>query len=626
MTWFVMRRWVSILAAATAMSVSAPAAGARQPEQPRAREAISLHPENPHYFLWRGRPTILITSAEHYGAVMNLDFDFRRYLNTLAAEGMNYTRLMSGAYVEPEGAFKITRNTLAPRPRRYLAPWARSNQPGYANGGNKFDLSKWDEAYFKRLKTFVADGASKNIVVELSLFCPMYEDMQWALSPMNTVNNVNGVGAIGRNDVYTLDRNGPLLAAQVALVRKIVTELNEFDNVIYEISNEPYFGGVTMAWQHHIADTIVETERTLPSKHLISQNIANKSAKIADPHPSVSIFNFHYATPPDAVATNYALNKVIGDDETGFRGVDDAFYRSEAWEFVLAGGGLYNNLDYSFTVGHENGTFAYPSTQPGGGSRALRRQLKVLRDFMDSFDFVRMSPDDSVIKAGVPDGGAARALVDPGKAIAIYVRKPLPPAKPASTPTSLEIQLADGVWSAEWVTMIGSVVRGAQTARRWHTHARVSAVRARYRAASEARVAAPVVFPNEPCHTVAHLGYQMSKPQPESKVDVWQGTLALMVLKTLEVMGPLHGFGLARRIEQTSGDRLALNPGTLYPMLLKLEQEGSIESEWGASENNRRARFYRLTRAGRKQLEKEAQDWESATDIMARFLAPKASR
>ena len=462
MTWLVIRRWVSILAVATAMSVSAPAAGARQPEQPRAREAISLHPENPHYFLWRGRPTILITSAEHYGAVMNLDFDFRLYLNTLAAEGMNYTRLMSGAYVEPEGAFKITRNTLAPRSHRYLAPWARSNQPGYANGGNKFDLSKWDEAYFKRLKTFVADGASKNIVVELSLFCPMYEDMQWALSPMNTVNNVNGVGAVGRNDVYTLDRNGLLLATQVALVRKIVTELNEFDNVIYEISNEPYFGGVTMAWQHHIADTIVETERTLPSKHLISQNIANKSAKIADPHSSVSIFNFHYATPPDAVATNYALNKVIGDDETGFRGVDDAFYRSEAWEFVLAGGGLYNNLDYSFTVGHEDGTFAYPSTQPGGGSRALRRQLKVLRDFMDSFDFVRLSPDDSVVKEGVPDGGAARALVDPGKAIAIYVRKPLPPAKPPSTPTSLQIQLADGVWSAEWVTMRGDLVHGGQ--------------------------------------------------------------------------------------------------------------------------------------------------------------------
>ena len=92
----------------------------------------------------------------------------------------------------------------------------------------------------------------------------------------------------------------------------------------------------------------------------------------------------------------------------------------------------------------------------------------------------------------------------------------------------------------------------------------------------------------------------MSKPQPESKVDVWQGTLALMVLKTLEVMGPLHRYGLARRMEQTSGDRLALNPGTLYPHAAEAQQEGSIESEWGASENNRRARFYRLTRAGRR--------------------------
>ena len=109
----------------------------------------------------------------------------------------------------------------------------------------------------------------------------------------------------------------------------------------------------------------------------------------------------------------------------------------------------------------------------------------------------------------------------------------------------------------------------------------------------------------------------------ETKADVWQGTLALMVLKTLETMGPLHGYGIARRIEQTSGNLLALNYGTLYPALLKLEQEGSIASEWGVSENNRKAKFYKLTRAGRKQLEREARDWEQATLILARFLAPR---
>ena len=102
-----------------------------------------------------------------------------------------------------------------------------------------------------------------------------------------------------------------------------------------------------------------------------------------------------------------------------------------------------------------------------------------------------------------------------------------------------------------------------------------------------------------------------------NKADVWQGTLALMVLKTLETMGPLHGYGIARRIEQTSGDVLSLNYGTLYPALLKLEQEGSIASEWGVSENNRKAKFYKLTRTGRKQLEREAQDWEQAAAIVA---------
>jgi PadR family transcriptional regulator PadR len=108
----------------------------------------------------------------------------------------------------------------------------------------------------------------------------------------------------------------------------------------------------------------------------------------------------------------------------------------------------------------------------------------------------------------------------------------------------------------------------------------------------------------------------------DDKSEVWQGTLALMVLKTLETMGPLHGYGVARRIEQTSGDRLSVNYGTIYPALLKLEQEGSIVSEWGVSENNRRAKYYRLTRAGRKQVEKEARDWERTTAILARFLAP----
>ena len=99
---------------------------------------------------------------------------------------------------------------------------------------------------------------------------------------------------------------------------------------------------------------------------MITQNIANNKAKIQKPHPGISVFNFHYASPPDTVAMNYELNKVIGDNETGFKGTNDTHYRMEAWQFIMAGGGLFNNLDYSFTVGHEDGTFVYPKTQPGG--------------------------------------------------------------------------------------------------------------------------------------------------------------------------------------------------------------------------------------------------------------------
>jgi PadR family transcriptional regulator PadR len=117
-----------------------------------------------------------------------------------------------------------------------------------------------------------------------------------------------------------------------------------------------------------------------------------------------------------------------------------------------------------------------------------------------------------------------------------------------------------------------------------------------------------------------------SNYKSSNKTDVQQGTLALMILKTLDSMGALHGYGIARRIEQTSGNLLSLNYGTLYPALLKLEQEGHIASEWGLSTNNRRAKYYKLTRAGRRQLEREAQEWEQTAAILARFLSPEGER
>ena len=159
-------------------------------------------------------------------------------------------------------------------------------------------------------------------------------------------------------------------------------------------------------------DVIVDTEKEFPAKHLISQNIANGRAKVDKPHPAVSIFNFHYCVPPDAVAMNYRLDKVIGENETGFRGKEDVLYRTEGWEFILAGGGLYNNLDYSFTSKNFDGTFLdYKS--PGGGSPTLRKQLRILRNFMNGLDFIRMAPNDAVIRSVSLDGLRSHAIVEP---------------------------------------------------------------------------------------------------------------------------------------------------------------------------------------------------------------------
>src|SRR2546425_3548721 len=111
-------------------------------------ERLRLHPRNPHYFLFRGKPTVLITSGEHYGAVLNLDFNYVKYLDTLAKNGLNLTRTFAGAYCEPSVAVNIASNTLPPAPNRFICPWARSDPPGYANGGHKICITRWDEAYF----------------------------------------------------------------------------------------------------------------------------------------------------------------------------------------------------------------------------------------------------------------------------------------------------------------------------------------------------------------------------------------------------------------------------------------------------------------------------------------------
>lgn len=389
-------------------------------------EPIKLSEVNPHYAVFRGKPTLLIGSTEHYGAVLNLDFDYVKYLDQLQKDGLNITRTWAGIYCEDPNSFGITNNTLAPAPNKFICPWARSNESGYFNGGNKFDLTKWDENYFVRLKDFVKQAGDRGIVVDLGLFCFFYEESMWVLSPLNPANNINNLPAIKRQDVWTL-KSPEYLAIQEAYIKKIVSELNDFDNIYYEIINEPYSGGhdtlnVKQDWQDWVAGKILAAEAPLKYKHLIQQNISNDSATIRNPNSNVSIFSFHYAL-PEAVSLNYGLNKLIGDGETGFDGPYEFPYRYEAWDFLLAGGGMFNHLDYSFDSEHEDGTFKIPLTSPGWGGQTLRNQFKIMKKFFEGLDFINMKPDNSVITGTGNKMLKSSAFVKPDSVYTVYVHK-----------------------------------------------------------------------------------------------------------------------------------------------------------------------------------------------------------
>ncbi|AXC13918.1 hypothetical protein ACPOL_4648 [Acidisarcina polymorpha] len=416
-----------------------------------ASEPIRQNPDNPHYFLFRGKPTVLVTSGEHYGAVLNGDFDYVRYLDELHANRLNYTRLFSGVYFESPGDFGIVQNTLAPDPAALLLPWARSLQPGYVLGGNKFDLNSLDAKYLARLKDFLAKADERGIVVELVLFSVFYQQGQWDHSPMNAANNINGIGICPREKALTLD-NGNLLAAQELFIRQLMTELNAFDNLYYELVNEPWTN-ISNEWIDHMINVAATAEDSLPKRHLIAHDVPSKpteaGARYARDNAHISVLNMHYERDLKNMSYYYPAGKVLSYDETGFDGNADHPYHVQAWQYMLAGGGVYDNLDYSFVVGHENGSAQVAPGTPGGGSVKLRLELSYLKAFLESFDLVKLNPAEGLVAGGVPDGGLVRVLAEPGRQYAIYIR--------GGSKTTLQITLPKGSYTLQWLnTMTGA--------------------------------------------------------------------------------------------------------------------------------------------------------------------------
>jgi hypothetical protein len=429
-------------------------------------EPIREHPDNPHYYLFRSRPTVLITSAEHYGAVMNRAFDYNAYLDALKSHGLNYTRIYPAAFIEPEGTFH-PENTLAPKSEDLIQPWARSQTPGYGSGGNRFDLDSWDPAYFRRLNDFLAQADARGIVVEVCFFNAQNRG-SWPLSPLNWKNNIQGEGRSDYNGVQTL-KHPDLVRRQEQFVRRIVQEVNSFDNVILEICDEPFSYGTPRdlagPWIGHLVEVVKQTEANLPQKHLLGQQIQGRIGGpvdfTADPRVSVIVTQYIWETPDEQLGGMKALdylydrNKPIDLNETGYyplaswyEGDKAGDVRVEAWEFMVGGGSSFNNLNGMYKVRDPAGKAAE--------NAPVLRTMQSLKQFIEGFDFLRMRPDRSFVAAGMPAGTHYRAISEPGKQYALYhhhsrLKPYVYKVIPGEYQERLIIDLPAGTYRADWI-------------------------------------------------------------------------------------------------------------------------------------------------------------------------------
>ena len=431
-------------------------------------EPIKVHPANPHYYLFHGQPTVLITSAEHYGEVVNLDFDYVKYLDALKAYGMNYTRVWPGAVLEMVDEF-VKDNPMGPKPRRTIVPWARSNEPGYVYGGNKFDLDKWNPEFFTRLKDLIVKAAERGIVVEVCFFNSQYTH-RWPLSPLYYENNIQGVGKCNFEDAQTM-KYPDLVERESAYVRKITQEVNAYDNVILEICDEPSnFTSHADAgpWVGHLLQVVHDTEEKLPQKHLVAQEVEGPLGGPVDfsESPLLSVIVGQYVVGGEedseqmggmvGLDSKYGLDKPIELNETAwyptwYRNTDPvAASRVEAWEFMVGGGASFNHLNGRFTAKDPTGNTP--------NNAQILCALRNLKEFIYSFDFLKMHAAKSFVISGVPPGTYCRGMSEPGEQYALYHHHSQLAesgmyyiVNPGHYHENLVLYLPGGTYKADWV-------------------------------------------------------------------------------------------------------------------------------------------------------------------------------
>ena len=430
-----------------------------------SESVVRVSEKNPHYFSYKGKELLLVTSAEHYGAVMHSKFDYKQYLDTLAKFNINYTRIYPGISVLSENRNRKN-DTSGPGPA-LITPWARSDVPGYVNGGNKFDLNTWDEAFFERLHDFMKYAAEKDVIVELCFINSQHEH-SYINSPLHKDSNIQNVGVDNYQDFETL-KDYKLVYEQKKYIEKLVMETNQYDNLIYEFCDEPTLDGTkaseAKAWLDHLIDFVIEVEDKLPKKHMLAQQMMLGIDYSDDDR--VAIIVSQYVTVNGrqigglpALNGCYASGKPIEMNETVSCLSDPVYYegdvvdasRIESWEFMIGGGAAFNQINACFTA-------LNPSGDDPVNHRILN-QLKNLRGLVEGMDFAKMKRDKSTIKT-LSVGGSANGISEPGKQYLFYLHHSFTNYQrwhpthyvpiPGSYDTKIAINIPEGEYLLEFI-------------------------------------------------------------------------------------------------------------------------------------------------------------------------------
>ena len=392
-----------------------------------SENVIGICEKNPHYFQYRGKEILLITSAEHYGAVVSKKFDYVKYFDALAEYGLNYTRIYPGALIEPAGLW-LPEDTLAPG-EDLIVPWARSDADGYILGGSKFNLNKWDSEYFLRLRDFLKEAEKRDIIVEICFFNCQPESC-WKYSPLHKDANIQGIGKCNNVSFQTLD-DELLVREQLRYIEKIIIETNEFGNVIYEFVDEPTLAltpsNKVYQWISRLIDTAVETENKLQKKHILAQQL--EIGVDFAPDDRIALIVTQYITVSSrqiggvpALVNCYCYNKPIELNETAYvpswyDREHTAISRLESWEFMIGGGAGFNQLNGYFVTSNPSGE--------NENNKKILQGFKNLRTFLESFDYIKMTRDFDAFR-NISIGSSVNMISEKGRQYAIYIHHSFP--------------------------------------------------------------------------------------------------------------------------------------------------------------------------------------------------------